>query len=239
MKRVISAGMICLLTVSTATARPAQVTANVNVRTGPGSSHESLGVLNQGTTVDLLNCNDSGSWCAVAAQGQNGFVSGQYIVVTGEEAGTGTAEREDTIWPRAFGLDGGAFVVLYEPQFSDWDDFRTLEAVIAAEYHASETADPIFGVIGMRAASARDTNTGTVVVSSIELTQLDFAALGRADIEKLSLGVGNLLPTGPVTIGEERIVSGLANYKQLTRIIHQTLMISVRHAGLAGLTAAV
>lgn len=217
MKRVISAGMICLLTVTTAAAQTAQLTANVNFRTGPGSSHESMGVLNQGTTVDLLNCNDAGSWCAVEADGQNGFVSGKYLVLSPDQDGSG-ATTDGSVWPRAFSLGDGAFIVLYEPQFSDWVGFRTLEAVIAAEYHANETADPIFGVIGMRTTSARDATTGTVVLSGLELTQVDFAALGRAEIEKLSLGVGKLLPTGPVTIGEERIVASLANYKQMNDI---------------------
>ena len=139
MKRVIAGSMIIVLTVTTALAGPAQTTANVNFRTGPGSSNPSLGVLPAGTDVDLLNCDDSGSWCAVEAEGQSGFVSGKYLVSTGED------DDNNSRWPRAFGLSGDSFVVLYEPQYSSWEDFRTLDAVIAAEYRESEDADDVDG----------------------------------------------------------------------------------------------
>jgi len=212
MKRVIAGSMIIVLTVTTALAGPAQTTANVNFRTGPGSSNPSLGVLPAGTDVDLLNCDDSGSWCAVEAEGQSGFVSGKYLVSTGED------DDNNSRWPRAFGLSGDSFVVLYEPQYSSWEDFRTLDAVIAAEYRESEDADPYFGVIGLRTDTARDTENGTVVLSNVEVTQLDFGALGRNQVSELSAGVGELLPTAPITVNEVRIVASLANYQQVNDV---------------------
>jgi uncharacterized protein YraI len=211
MKRIIAGGMIIALTVTTSFAGPAQTTANVNFRSGPGVSNTSFGVLPAGTDVDLLSCDDSGSWCAIEIDGQSGFVSGKYLVTTGDaEDGTG--------WPRAFGLEGDAFVVLYEPQFSSWEDFRTLEAVVAAEYRESEDADPFFGVIGLSTDTARDTEAGTVILTNVEVIQLDFGALGRDQVSRLSAGVGKLLPTDPLTVSEVRIVASVANYQQVSDV---------------------
>ncbi|MBL4767598.1 MAG: SH3 domain-containing protein, partial [Rhodobacteraceae bacterium] len=212
MKQIIAGSMIAVLTVTTALAGPAQTTANVNFRTGPGSSNSSLGVLQAGTDVDLINCDDSGSWCAIEVDGQSGFVSGKYLVSSGED------EDSTSRWPRAFGLSGESFVVLYEPQFSSWEDFRTLDALVAAEYRDSEDADPYFGVIGLRMDTARDTNNGTVVLSNVEVTQLDFGALGRDQVSELSTGVGEILPTNPLTVSEVRIVASLASYQQVNDV---------------------
>ncbi|MFT5343190.1 MAG: hypothetical protein ACI9BH_002409 [Paracoccaceae bacterium] len=212
MKEVIAGSMIIVLTVTTAFAGPAQTTANVNFRSGPGASNSSLGVLQAGTDVDLVNCDDSGSWCAIDVEGQSGFVSGKYLVSSAQD------ENSSSRWPRAFALSGESFVVLYEPQYSSWEDFRTLDAVIAAEYRESEDAEPYFGVIGLRSDTARDTDTGAVVLTEFEVTQLDFGALGRDQVSELSTGVGELLPTGPLTVSEVRIVASLANYQQVNDV---------------------
>ncbi len=195
------------ISVSSLAAGPAQVTANLNLRSAPGTGSKVLGTIPQNSAVNLLECNGSGSWCAVEFEGRTGFVSGKYL--------TETSDSPDQRWPRAFGLEGDAFVVLYEPQFSDWDSFTTLDALVAAEFRETKDAEPIFGVIGLRGTTVLDAETHTVVISDISVTQMDFSALDRQQLAKLSVGVGELLPTGAITIPEERVVAGLANYQQL------------------------
>ncbi|RAI03359.1 hypothetical protein DLJ53_02240 [Acuticoccus sediminis] len=58
---------------------PGVTTSNVNFRAGPGTNYESLGVLPGGTSVDIGDCDAAGSWCAVNANGTDGFVSGNYL----------------------------------------------------------------------------------------------------------------------------------------------------------------
>jgi hypothetical protein len=47
------------------------------------------------------------------------------------------------------------------------------------------------------------------------VTQLDFSALDRTALTDLSLQVGKLLPTGPITVKEDRITASLAEYKRM------------------------
>ena len=81
-------------------AAPALTTANVNFRQGPGTNFGSLGTVPSGTQVEMENCDDSGAWCSISYNGQNGFVSGQYLQLSEPEQTTG--------WPRSFQTDAGA-----------------------------------------------------------------------------------------------------------------------------------
>ncbi|MBS9718836.1 SH3 domain-containing protein [Pseudohalocynthiibacter aestuariivivens] len=210
-RNVIGGAIVTAMTTTSVLAVPAITSANVNFREGPGTSYPRIGTLDEGSSIEVLQCTDSGSWCAIEADGQNGFVSGRYIQEVPSEDKLG--------WPRAYdvGADGN-FIVLHEPQFSEWTDFRTLDAVIAAEFHANEEASPIFGVIGLRADTVRDSTRNSIILSNISLTQVDFASLERDQISKLSLGLGGLLPTAPIEVRQERIVAGLANYNQVSDV---------------------
>lgn len=188
-------------------AAPAVTTANVNFRQGPGTGFGSLGTVPNGTQVELENCDDSGAWCSVSYNGQNGFVSGQYLQLTEPEETTG--------WPRSFQTDAGATLVLYQPQFTDWDNFKTLKALVAAEYIKDKDAKPVFGVIGVSGTTVADTEKGEVDVNQIQVTQLDFSALDRRSLTDLSLQVGKIMPTGTITVKEDRITAGLAEYKRM------------------------
>ncbi|POF28043.1 SH3 domain-containing protein [Roseibium marinum] len=188
-------------------AAPAVTTANVNFRQGPGTGYGSFGTVANGTAVELEDCDDGGAWCSISYGGRNGFVSGRYLQLTEAEETTG--------WPRSFRTDAGATLVLYQPQFTAWDNFKTLEALVAAEYLENKDAKPVFGVIGVSGQTVADTDRGEVDVSALQVTKLDFSALGRGALTDLSLQVGKIMPTGAITVKEERITAGLAEYQRM------------------------
>lgn len=206
-KKIIGGLSIFALIATSVAANPAVTTANLNFRTGPSTSYPTTTVIPDGTRVELLDCNDSGSWCAVTHAGEDGFVSGRYLNVLEDEDGLA--------WPRAFQLDGDAFIVLYQPQFSAWDGVSHLEALVAAEYRASEEATPVFGVIGLSATAERNEAEGTILLTNPRVISLDFTALDSATLKSLSLGLNNTLPTGTVTMAEERVLASLASYTQV------------------------
>ncbi len=210
MRTFLSAILVTTLAVQPAIAATAVTTANVNFRQGPGTGYATFGTLPNGTSVELSDCNDSGSWCAVTVNGQNGFISGSYLQLTEPEQTTG--------WPRSYQTDGGATLVLYQPQFTQWDNFTTLLGLVAAEYVKDQNANPVFGVIGFSARTALDSTSGEVVLSNISVTKLDFSALDRQSLSDLTLQVGKLLPTGTVSVKEERITAGLAEYQRMADV---------------------
>jgi uncharacterized protein YraI len=188
-------------------AAPALTTANVNFRQGPGTNFGSLGTVPSGTQVEMENCDDSGAWCSISYNGQNGFVSGQYLQLSEPEQTTG--------WPRSFQTDAGATLVLYQPQFTEWDNFKTLKAMVAAEYIKDKDAKPVFGVIGVSGATVADTDKSEVDINQIQVTELNFSALDRESLTDLSLQVGKIMPTGTITVKEDRITAGLAEYQRM------------------------
>ena len=55
----------------------ATVTDNLNLRSGPGISHNVIGAIPAGSDVRVLNC--SRSWCRVAFNDTTGFASRRFI----------------------------------------------------------------------------------------------------------------------------------------------------------------
>ena len=68
---LISAAAFLTLSAANATAGPAYVKSTVNLRTGAGTTNESLGKIPAGSLVDASNCTDG--WCEVEWQGKKGF----------------------------------------------------------------------------------------------------------------------------------------------------------------------
>jgi len=66
-----------------------QATANVNVRSGPGTGYSILGVLAKGGTVQKTGV--SGSWTQVVYNGKTAYVSSQYLKDASSSSGTVSA----------------------------------------------------------------------------------------------------------------------------------------------------
>jgi uncharacterized protein YraI len=70
-----AAAMVAALGAAPALARPAMVETDLNVRAGQGTSHPVIGVLPQGTVVDVRGCGNG--WCYVPELG--GYASASYL----------------------------------------------------------------------------------------------------------------------------------------------------------------
>lgn len=62
-----------------ASAAPAQVTANVNLRTGPSTQYYPILVLPAGVRVEVYGCLAGYTWCDVSWGGNRGWISSRYL----------------------------------------------------------------------------------------------------------------------------------------------------------------
>jgi hypothetical protein len=207
MRQVIALVLVPIIATTPALAAPGVTTSSVNFRSGPGTNFSSIRTLPEGAAVDMGDCEDSGSWCAVTVKGRSGFVSGRYLQETKDPEG----------WPRAYEVGKGR-MVLFQPQFTEWTDFKTIEALVAAEYVKALDATPVFGVIRLKGATSYDEDAGEIVISDITVTELNFSGLGRDDLKALAMETGKLLPTGPITVAETRVTASLAGQKRMTDV---------------------
>ncbi|MBY0531339.1 MAG: hypothetical protein K2P86_05145 [Xanthobacteraceae bacterium] len=76
-KRSIAAAVIVLGASIAAEARPVLVTADLNVRTGPGTQHHSVGIIPGGSTAEVGRCFEG--WCEIAWGDLRGFSSQLYL----------------------------------------------------------------------------------------------------------------------------------------------------------------
>ncbi len=68
-----------LLAATSAQAANAITTANLNVRSGPGTSFDVLGTIPNGAPIDVIQCASNYNWCDVAWAGRRGWASSNYI----------------------------------------------------------------------------------------------------------------------------------------------------------------
>jgi len=197
-----------VLATSTAIAATAVTTSNVNLRSGPGTGYAAQRMLPSGTAVEIGGCDEEGAWCSVTADGVGGFVAGRYL----------EAQDAPDPWPRGYTTAQGAEIVIYQPQVVEWSGFRTIEALVATEVTPKPGEKPIFGVIGLKAETEADQETGEVVISDMSITRLDFAALDRAALADVALKVGEILPTEPITVSLARLTASLENYQRLADV---------------------
>ncbi|MBB3018786.1 hypothetical protein FHR70_001840 [Microvirga lupini] len=207
MRQVIAFALVPIIAAWPALSAPGVTTSSVNFRSGPGTNFASIRTLPEGTAVDMGECEASGSWCAVTVKGQRGFVSGRYLQETKDPEG----------WPRAYEVGQGR-MVLFQPQFTEWTDFKTIEALVAAQYLRTPDGNPVFGMIGLKGKTSYDEDAGEVVITEITVTDLNFSGLGRDDLKALAVETGKLLPTGPITVAEARVTASLAEQKRMTDV---------------------
>ncbi len=205
-RQIVALSLVPIITAAPVLAAPGVTTSNVNFRAGPGTQFSSIRTLQEGTAVDIGDCEDAGTWCAVTVDGRSGFVSGRYL-----------QEKEAEGWPRSYETGKGR-MILYQPQFTGWTDFKDIEALVAAEFLKKSDANPVFGVIGLKGKTSYDEDAHEVVITDITVTELNFSGLDREDLKALSVETGKILPTGPITVPEARVTASLAEQKRMTDV---------------------
>lgn len=66
---------------SVADAAPARITANINVRSGPGVQYYRIGLLPAGSPVEVYGCLQGYTWCDVSYGNMRGWVAARYLSV--------------------------------------------------------------------------------------------------------------------------------------------------------------
>jgi hypothetical protein len=209
---------ISLAVPTSATSQTAIATANVNLREGPGTNFGSMGQVPKGAAVTLEQCNESGEWCAIRFGEAQGFVAGQYLSVVSDEASAEEGEGDELAWPRAFSLENEAILVLHQPQISEWNGGHKLSVLIAAEYRETEEAQPVFGVIGLDSEADKNSDAGTITLTNMRVSSLDFTGLEPSDLPGLTVELKDLLPVDPIEVAEQHVLASLANYDRLADV---------------------
>ena len=209
MRKIIALSLVPIMMSAPGLAAPGVTTNSVNFRSGPGTQFSSLRTLPAGAAVDIGDCQDAGSWCAVTVEGRTGFVSGRYLQEKKEK------ESED--WPRSYDTGKGRMII-YQPQFTEWTNFKSIEALAAAQFLKTPESNPVFGVIGLKGMTSYDDGSDEVVITDIVVTALNFSGLGREDLSTLAVETGKILPTGPITVSEARVAASLAEQKRMTDV---------------------
>lgn len=190
---------------NSAFAWPAQTTTDVNMREGPTTGTAVMTTLPNDTHVEVEECDGAAAWCAVTVDGVTGFVSGKYLTESDSPIG----------WPRTFDGPNGASITLYQPQVSEWENFTTMKALLAAEIYKTKDSEPLYGVIEISADTFADRAKNEVIATNVVVTDLSFSNLSRDAMNTLALGIGKQLPTEAITLSLARTTASLENFQSL------------------------
>lgn len=78
---LLASGAALLLSAGAATAAPATVQSDLNVRSGPGTQYQVVGSVQSGETVDVAGC--TGRWCQISFSGGTGYANQNYLAMAG------------------------------------------------------------------------------------------------------------------------------------------------------------
>ena len=79
----LAVGMLITLSAELASAAPALVLSNLNMRQGPGTNFAVVATIPGGSTVDVTGC--TGEWCTVAWAGRGGYAIARNLDLGGAD----------------------------------------------------------------------------------------------------------------------------------------------------------
>ncbi len=110
----VGASFAFVVAANSAFAVEATAKSAVNVRSGPGTNYAKVDTLYAGEEVEITEC--QGSWCYVQHPGPDGWVSGSYLVATGNGAGSGANAGQDAAAAAILGAILGGILAKNAPE---------------------------------------------------------------------------------------------------------------------------
>ena len=120
MRKIILPALTLTIIAAVAIAAPGVTTTNVNFRSGPGTNFSAIRTIPVGTSIDIGDCDEAGSWCAVHGRGKEGI---RQRPIPEELPGSLAPRLRNRQGPH-----GALLAAVYRL------DFRTIEALVADEY---------------------------------------------------------------------------------------------------------
>jgi len=121
-------------------------------------------------------------------------------------------------WPRLFASKGSK-VVVYQPQLTEWEDYKTIRAKAAVAVTLKGQQKEYYGAISMEADTEVDFVERMVVMKSLRLANQVFPNLKSSLTAKCQTTVIDALPKKKVLlISLDRMLAGMERSKQETKI---------------------
>jgi hypothetical protein len=125
-------------------------------------------------------------------------------------AGTAPAPDEDPGWPREIAVEGGATVLLYQPQI---DTFSADSIAARAAVAVLETAgaEPVFGAVWLVAQLSIDRDARVVDIAEVAVPRVRFPNASEEHQQQLARLLEQEIPTWGLTIALDRFLTALEN----------------------------
>lgn len=110
-------------------------------------------------------------------------------------------------WPVHHRAESGAEVIVFQPQIESWLDFQKIHARAALAYKPASSSKFELGAMRFEALTDVDHERRSVLVHDFASITLTFPAISKGRSESLAKGVRKILPTDPVELSLDRVLS--------------------------------
>ena len=119
------------------------------------------------------------------------------------------AQAQNVTWPQQLDAEGGATVIIYQPQVEEFSG-NAIEARAAVAVKSAATGDaPVFGAIWMSARLDVDRDSRTAVIRSISVDDVRFADASEAQKQQLGSFIETELAAASMTISVDQLLTDL------------------------------
>ncbi len=128
----------------------ATATVDLNIRSGPGPSHQVVGVIQADDSVTVDGCIEGSLWCRIAHDGNEGWVYSEYLTAEFEGERVVISQRREAVGVPVMPYDGGGVT-------------GSTVGMAGGALAGALIAGPVGAVIGGAAGAATGGVTGAVI----------------------------------------------------------------------------
>jgi hypothetical protein len=115
----------------------------------------------------------------------------------------------ELVWPREYSNEAGAKLVMYQPQVTEWEKTKRLEARVAIAGTPPGAERPELGTFEIEAATEVDLDTRLVRITGVKIIKHRFPTLDEAQSQKLLAKLDELLPKEELIVALDRVLASL------------------------------
>jgi hypothetical protein len=112
-------------------------------------------------------------------------------------------------WPRVLDIDGGASILLYQPQIASWDKQKHLVALSAVSYRDKTTTKPTLGTVKIEADTKVSVDERLVSFSAMKLTEANFQSMPKDRVAAITSAIDKSMRAEDRVIALDRVLANL------------------------------
>jgi hypothetical protein len=112
-------------------------------------------------------------------------------------------------WPRVYDVEGGASILVYQPQVASWDKQKHMVALSAVSYRDKASEKPALGTVKMEGDTKVSVDERLVSFEKVKLTEANFHSMPKERVAAITAAIEKAMPGDDRVIALDRVLANL------------------------------